>query len=156
MYFLSWAGSSMLIPKDSWTFRRLERKIKVTVNFCVCEHGYLPNCAHLPSSRLKSTGIMLAITSVGSTLHLAQVSCPITCLHMVFAIGYVEHFGLTLTVWLPGMNTSITAFLKDFLGFYCSLFQLLFVLGFFCLQSPLQEVECILNWVNVWWLTWPI
>ena len=35
-------------------------------------------------------------------------------------------------------------------GFYCSVFQLLFISGGFPLRSPLQEVKFMLSWVKVW------
>lgn len=41
-------------------------------------------------------------------------------------------------------------FCNAFPGLYHGLFQLLFALGDFTLLSPLQELNCMLNWVKVW------
>uniref|UniRef100_A0A0E9RFI4 Uncharacterized protein n=1 Tax=Anguilla anguilla TaxID=7936 RepID=A0A0E9RFI4_ANGAN len=39
------------------------------------------------------------------------------------------------------------SFGNAFPGLHCSCFQMIFVSGGFCLQSPLQQVECMLDWI---------
>ena len=41
-------------------------------------------------------------------------------------------------------------------GLYCNCLQFLLVLGAFSLQFCLQQVKCMLNWIQVRWLTWPL
>ncbi len=41
-------------------------------------------------------------------------------------------------------------------GFYCNRLQFLLVLGAFSLQFCLQQVKCMLNRIQVSWLTWPL
>ncbi len=41
-------------------------------------------------------------------------------------------------------------------GLYCNRLQFLLVLGAFSLQFCLQQVKCMLNRIQVRWLTWPL
>ena len=41
-------------------------------------------------------------------------------------------------------------------GLYCNSLQFLLVLGAFPLRFCLQQVKCMLNWIQVRWLTWPL
>lgn len=41
-------------------------------------------------------------------------------------------------------------------GLYCNCLQFLLVLGAFSLQFCLQQVKCMLNRIQVRWLTWPL
>ncbi len=41
-------------------------------------------------------------------------------------------------------------------GLYCNRLQFLLVLGAFSLQFCLQKVKCMLNRIQVRWLTWPL